>query len=465
MVKKIFRNTFITSLCGVIVAAVLIMVVFYGRFEEQVMESLKTEMSLTAQGVRILGEKYFESLEVPEDMRITWIDNDGTVLYDSVADENGMDNHSLREEIVKAVSDGEGEAIRYSDTLSEKTIYYAKLLGNETVLRISCAYGTVGTLMISMVRPLIFILVILFVIMYFVAAYTAKAIVAPINQIDLESGKIADVKGYVEIKPLLARIRRQNILIDTNIRELKHEHAKRESFRRDFTANVSHELKTPLTSISGISEMLMNGIIKPEDVPEFAENINKEAGRLINLVNDIILISRLEEEEMYMQKEQVNVVDVALSVKKRLEVIAAKKDVTMTVNVIGKDGEATGEDSKLPEIVMMGVYSMIEELIFNLCDNAIKYNVKYGHVSVYIRELEKQVEIAVEDTGIGIPDEDKKSIFERFYRVDKSRSKEVGGTGLGLSIVKHIALYHGGSVSVLDRQGGGTRMVAVMMKG
>lgn len=210
--------------------------------------------------------------------------------------------------------------------------------------------------------------------------------------------------------------------------------------------------------------MFMNGIIKPEDVPEFAENINKEAGRLINLVNDIILISRLEDDEVQTQKEKVNLFDVALSVRNRLEVLAAKKHIKINIGALSADGTPFSEENDAPEIVIFGVYNMMEELLFNLCDNAIKYNKENGRVDVIIKDGEKQVEIYVEDTGIGIPDEEKKSVFERFYRVDKSRSKEVGGTGLGLSIVKHIAIYHGGSVRAENRTGGGTRMVVLLNK-
>lgn len=464
MVKKIFRNTFITSIVAVIASAVLILWAHYAYMEEQMLSALKSQAALLAHGISISGEEYFSDFERPDDIRITWISGNGDVLYDSNTDKEDMDNHSEREEIAQALENGEGETIRYSNTLSQKTMYYAKLLDDGTVIRISYGYDNLIIMMFSMMKPIIFTLAILSVIMYIVANYTAKAIVAPINKIDLESGKIDDIKGYVEIKPLLARIRRQNILIDTNIRELKHEHARREVFRREFTANVSHELKTPLTSIAGISEMLMNGIIKPEDVPEFAENINKEAGRLINLVNDIILISRLEDDELQTQKEKVNLFDVAVSVRKRLEVLSAKKHITVNIGALSSDGTPFNEGDDVPEIIIFGVYNMIEELLFNLCDNAIKYNRENGRVDVIIKDGEKQVEVYVEDTGIGIPDEEKKSVFERFYRVDKSRSKEVGGTGLGLSIVKHIAIYHGGSVRAEDRKGGGTRMVVLLNK-
>lgn len=464
MVKKIFRNTFITSLFAVIASAFLVLAVLYGQYEKQMLNSLKSELQLIIHGINMSGEEYFKNFDIPYNMRITWVDSEGDVIYDSKAQMEDMDNHGSREEIDEAFQTGQGDAIRYSDTLMERTMYYARLLDDGTVIRIACGNGIISSMLFSMINPIIFILIILCVIMYLVAKYTAKAIVAPINQIDLESGQINHIEGYVEIKPLLARIRRQNILIDTNIKELKHEHEKREVFRREFTANVSHELKTPLTSISGISEMLMNGIIRQEDVPEFAGNINKEAGRLINLVNDIILISKLEDDELHVQKEEVNVFDVALSVKNRLQVIAAKKNVIINVSMINTAGRTFGEGDSGQGVTIIGVYSMIEELLFNLCDNAIKYNRDNGTVDVIIKEMKRQVEIRVEDTGIGIPDEDKKSVFERFYRVDKSRSKEVGGTGLGLSIVKHVAMYHGGNIVVKDREGGGTCMVAVINK-
>ena len=386
--------------------------------------ALETKAILVEEGIKTAGVEFFQNVDVSKDVRVTWTDENGNVLYDN---------------------------IEYSDNILEKTIYCDRRLDDGSVIRVANVYGTVGNLVLSMIQPILVVLAIFALIMYIVVNYTAKAIVAPINKIDLESGRIGDIKGYVEIKPLLARIRRQNILIDTNIRELKRENARRESFRRDFTANVSHELKTPLTTISGISEMLANGIIKPEDVPEFADSINKESTRLINLVNDIILISRLESDEIVLQKEEVNICDIVRVVVSRLEHIAAKKNINI--------------NCKLPdEVKLTGVASMLEELVFNLCDNAIKYNFDKGILNVIVEEEDKKVRIIVEDSGIGIPEDEKNAVFERFYRVDKSRSKEVGGTGLGLSIVKHIAIYHNGKVKATDREGGGTRMIATFNK-
>lgn len=464
MVKKIFRNTFLTSLVAVILSVGLILFIFYGYFEEQLGVNLKAEGNLLANGLKHAGIEYFEDFTPSEGTRITWIDKDGSVLYDSQADVNNMDNHGQREEIVQAFEKGEADIIRYSDTLSERTMYYAKLLEDNTVIRISYGYNNMGGVFVSMFQSIILALIVLSLVVYLVSKFTAKVIVKPINEIDIESGEMQEIKDYVEIKPLLKRIRRQNIQIDTKVRELKREHERRDVFRREFTANVSHELKTPLTSISGISEMMLNGIIKEEDVPEFAGNINKEASRLISLVNDIILISELEGNEQYMQKEEINVVELATSVIKRLEIPAAKRHVEMSLSAVDRNGESLDIQESIPKLTVYGVYNMIEHLIFNLSDNAIKYNKEGGRVEIIITEHKKTVEIAVEDTGIGIPDEDKVSVFQRFYRVDKSRSKEVGGTGLGLSIVKHVALYHGGSVRAEDRPGGGTRMVAELPK-
>ena len=424
MVKKIFLNTFIISMLAIVLSSVVFLWAYYDRTEKQMKSALGTKALLVEEGIKLSGVDFFKDVEVSHDIRVTWTDKDGNILYDN---------------------------IEYSDNMMNKTIYYDRKLEDGSVIRVASVYGTVPNLMFSMIQPILVVMSVFALVMYIVANYTAKAIVAPINKIDLESGQIGSIKGYVEIKPLLSRIRRQNILIDTNIRELKRENARRESFRRDFTANVSHELKTPLTTISGISEMLANGIIKPEDVPEFADSINKESVRLINLVNDIILISRLESDEIVMQKEEFNICDIVLQVISRLGHIAAKKKINITNNMP-------------EEVKFVGVFSMFEELIFNLCDNAIKYNYEAGIVNVIVEEEEKKIRIIVEDSGIGIPEEEKKAVFERFYRVDKSRSKEVGGTGLGLSIVKHIAIYHNGKVKAENRQGGGTRMIVTLNK-
>lgn len=419
MVKKIFLNTFVISMVAIVLSSVIFLWAYYERTEKQMQAALETKAKLVEEGIRYADLEFFKNIQVSHDVRVTWKDEHGKILYDN---------------------------IEYSDNMFEKTIYCDRKLEDGSVIRVASVYGTVQNLMFSMIQPMLVVLALLALILYIVSNYIAKAIVAPINKIDIENGKLTEKNGYEEIKPLLSRIRRQKILIDTNIRELKRQNARRESFRRDFTANVSHELKTPLTSISGISEMLANGLIRPEDVPEFAESIHKESGRLISLVNDIILISKLETDEISVQRENINLCQLVENIVRRLEHLAAKKNVLITKNIP-------------EELFFTGVSSMLEEMVFNLCDNALKYNVEGGMINVILESEEQCIRIIVEDTGIGIPDEEKISVFERFYRVDKSRSKDVGGTGLGLSIVKHIAIYHNGKVKAYDREGGGTRMV------
>ena len=470
MVKKIFKNTFLTSLVAVMLSVCLILFIFYEHFETQMMTNVKEEANLLINGMKHVGADYFEDFTPSDGIRITWVATDGTVLYDSETNAENLENHGGREEIKEALKNGEADIIRYSETSSETTVYYAKRMTDGTVIRLSYGYNMIADVLKSMLQPVLFMMLFLGAIMYLVAKYTAKVIVSPINEINLEEGKMGNGTNYVELKPLLSRIRRQNIQIDTNIRKLKREHENQETFRREFTANVSHELKTPLTSISGISEMMMNGIIKEEDIPGFAKNINKEAGRLINLVNDIILITELEGNDSYLQKENINLTELALSVVRRLEIPAKKRHVKMQLTAIDKNGnqytdiELNQDSEQLPDICANAVNSMIEQLIFNLSDNAIKYNKENGSVYICVQDSNDYVKVIVEDTGIGIPNQDKKKVFQRFYRVDKSRSKEVGGTGLGLSIVKHVAIYHGGRVYAEDRAGGGTRMVAELPK-
>lgn len=465
MVKKIFKNIFIWSLVAVMVAVGLILFIFYGYFEDRIMDTIKSEADMLEAGIEHSGADYFGEFQANGDTRVTWIDSDGTVLHDSKVDKDQMSNHSDREEVSRAMSDGDGEVIRYSETLSQKTMYYARLLDDGTVVRISYGYDTMGGIFSGMVPAIVIVYALLCVVMYIVSKRTSKAIVEPINQIDLESGKMEHEDDYGEIKPLLSRIQRQNLQIDTKVRQLQREHESREKFRRDFTANVSHELKTPLTSISGISEMMMNGIIKEEDIPGFAGNINKEAGRLISLVNDIILISELEGNESYLQKEPVDMVELAKSVRNRVSVDAGMRHISITLKFVDPAGNEYAEDEAVPDIKLNGVYNMLDELMTNLCSNAIKYNRDDGYVHITVKDEGENIQLIIEDSGIGIPDTYKNSIFERFFRVDKSRSKEVGGTGLGLSIVKHVAIFHGGTVKAMDRPEGGTKMVTILPKG
>ena len=385
MVKKIFKNTFLTSLVAVLLSVCIILFIFYEHFETQMITNIKEEANLLANGLKYAGEDYFKDFMPSEGIRITWGSSDGTVLYDSEADIEKLENHGERDEIKEALKNGESEIVRYSDTLSKRTVYYAKLLQDGTVIRMSYGYNMIADVLKNMLQPVLIMILLLGGIMYLVAKFTAKAIVSPINDINLEEGRMEDGASYIELKPLLSRIRRQNLQIDTNIRKLKREYENQENFRREFTANVSHELKTPLTSISGISEMMMNGILNEEDIAGFAKNINKEAGRLINLVNDIILITELEGNDIYMQKEKVNVAELVLAVAKRLEIPAKKRNVDIEVIVVHKNGKMISglstekSEDKLPDISINAAYNMIEELVLNLSDNAIKHKKENGH--------------------------------------------------------------------------------------
>ncbi|MBD8973934.1 MAG: PAS domain-containing protein, partial [Clostridiales bacterium] len=571
MIKRIFKNTFWVSMVTLLIAYVIIVGILYDYFDRQIKTELKTEAEYIACGIESVGEEYLDSFDqnryVSDKVdasqahknRITWVDSDGTVLFDSDADKEQMENHKDRAEIQSALKDGEGYTVRYSHTLDEQTIYYAVELPDGSVLRVSSAYNTVVAIIMAMMQPTLFLVLLIIVLSYLMSKSVAKRIVAPINNMDLMYGEMDE--EYEELVPLLKRIRKQNILIDEQMDDLKTQQAKfqaltehmregflvldkkenvmsynkaavellgaskdmdytghnviqfdrerslreavdeaingvrtqrtsengdriyrivanpivvqdvvkdetveeeapkadtvpkdqvegavviildetekekREQLRREFTSNVSHELKTPLTSISGVAEIIMNGIVKPEDIPGFAKNIYEEAGRLIDLVNDIIFLSKLDEDSSVgYQLEEISLLDMAKEVKARLKMPCQEKDVA--IHIVGDD------------VVMDGVPSMVEEVVYNLCDNGIKYNKKGGRVAITLQQVTEQdisyAVIEVSDTGIGIAQDDQERVFERFYRVDKSHSKAIGGTGLGLSIVKHVVLFHHG---------------------
>lgn len=541
MTKKIFRSIIYASFVTFLACFVFIMGILYEYFNNSLLKELRNEADIVEQGIELYGEKYLENIDSAN--RITWIDSDGDVLYDSEIDDSKLENHSEREEVIEAFESGSGSSQRYSATFAERNIYYAKLLDNDTVIRISSSQYTVWALLLAMVEPMLFVFVIVIIISVFLAVALSKKIVRPLNDMDLENPDVDE--NYPEISPLLKKISRQNMLIDRQMKALKKneeefmtitsnmseglviidknteilsfnsgalkllgkdkaelgesiftlnrsegfrnavdealkgnhgegsleidgricqvlanpvfdvdvrgavvlimdvtEKEQREALRREFTSNVSHELKTPLTSIYGISEIMMNGIVKPEDMGRFAENIHNESGRLINLVSDIIRLSQLDELSDEIEKVPVDIYASAKSVAERLKSLAEKNEVTIEVS-----GEKT---------IINGVNSMIDEIIYNLCENAVKYNKTGGKVSIFAGIENGKKTIKVSDTGIGIPKEDFNRIFERFYRVDKSHSRKIGGTGLGLSIVKHGAAYNGARVEVESREGVGT---------
>ena len=542
MTKKIFRNCLAVGVWVFVLSVALFMGMLYQYFTDQLASELETEAHLVAQGVERMGMDYFDGLR--SENRITWVDRDGTVLYDNTVDAASMENHGDREEIKEAILASHGTARRESATLSQRTIYVAQRLEDGTVIRMAGQQYTVVRLLLSMVQPMLLILVITLGLAAVLSARLSKSIIKPILELDLEHPE--ENGAYDELSPLLTRIRRQNdtiqsqiellrqrrqeftaltenmsegfLLLDNKGRVLSYNtgalklmgvappaeeasvltldrsdpfrqvvdqvlkgqrcqgHLERggrslqvladpvlreeecagavlvfldvtekeqgERMRREFTANVSHELKTPLTSISGMAEIMKDGLVRSEDVPGFAADIYKESQRLIHLVEDIIHLSRLDEGGTGLERGEVELLGVAGTVRDRLLPTAQRIGVTL---------EVSGEEQTI-----RGIPSLVEEMIYNLLDNAIKYNRPGGKASIHVSERDGRAVVTVSDTGIGIPAEDQSRVFERFYRVDKSHSKEIGGTGLGLSIVKHGVALHGGEVELDSAPGRGT---------
>ena len=544
MTKKIFKS--IMFVCALVLAVGLaaVMGILYSNFDGQMRKELSKEAAYLAYGVEQQGLNYLKNIK-DKSARITYIDQDGTVLFDNEADVSEMKNHSDRTEFQKAEKYGAGESSRYSDTLSEKTIYYALRLKDGTVLRVSGTQDSVLALVENLIFPLCGLLCLMLILSGIMASAISKRIVKPINELDLESPE--ENRIYEELSPLLSKIHRQNreiqnqlelakqqqeefALITENMQEglividkytmilsanssawnlfhmdrvcqgesvycldreeefrhaieqvLSGEHTElvlklngsdiqlianpvirdkktegavvllvnvtekleRESLRREFSANVSHELKTPLTSISGFAEIMQGGLVK-EDIPKFAGRIYKESQRLLQLVEDVIQISQLDEEKTSYVWETVDVYQVCKNAFESLKEKAKRLNVHLYI---------CGERMK-----MEAVRTLLEEAIYNVCDNAIKYNRNDGSVSVFLTQTAQEIQIVVKDTGVGIPKEDQDRVFERFYRVDKSHSKEIGGTGLGLSIVKHAVGALKGSVILRSEEGNGTEI-------
>ena len=545
MTKKIFKS--IMFVCALVLAVGLaaVMGILYSNFDGQMRKELSKEAAYLSYGVEQQGVDYLKNIK-DKSARITYIDQDGTVLFDNEADVSEMKNHSDRTEFQKAEKYGAGESSRYSDTLSEKTIYYALRLKDGTVLRVSGTQDSVLALVENLIFPLCGLLCLMLILSGIMASAISKRIVKPINELDLESPE--ENRIYEELSPLLSKIHRQNreiqnqlelakqqqeefSLITENMQEglividkytmilsanssawnlfhmdrvcqgesvycldreeefrhaieqvLSGEHTElvlklngsdiqlianpvirdkktegavvllvnvtekleRESLRREFSANVSHELKTPLTSISGFAEIMQGGLVKNEDIPKFAGRIYKEAQRLLQLVEDVIQISQLDEEKTSYVWEPVDVYQVCKNAFESLKEKAKRLNVHLYI---------CGERMK-----MEAVRTLLEEAIYNVCDNAIKYNRNDGSVSVFLTQTAQEIQIVVKDTGVGIPKEDQGRVFERFYRVDKSHSKEIGGTGLGLSIVKHAVGALKGSVILRSEEGNGTEI-------
>lgn len=440
MSKRIFLNMFIISSVVIALTTILTVVIVYKSFSNQNIAALKGELTATSSGVELNGVAFLKSLSGKH--RITLVDSSGKVLFDNRNDINSLGNHNDREEIREARENGTGYSERYSDTLSRKTINVTKLLNNGDVLRLSEDMSTVWSTLMDTIFPMICVMVFAILIAAYMAGRVSKAVTTPINQIDLNEPDREKV--YDEIEPLIDKIIKQNNQIDKQIEQLNMEHEKQDNLRRDFTANVSHELKTPLTSISGFAEIIQNGMVKEEDITRFAGKIHSEAQRLIILVGDIIKLSQLDGNDIAVKMEPIDLYETSQAVMGHLEAAAEKRNIKMFLS--GK------------HLVITGAEQIIEEMIFNLIDNAIKYNKTGGKIYVNILKNDDGINLSVEDTGIGIKDEDIGRIFERFYRADKSHSKEIGGTGLGLSIVKHGANFHNAKVFVKSKYKEGTKI-------
>lgn len=435
MTKRIFQSICIAAVTVLLASLVLIMGVLYDYFSRVQKEQLSAQADLAARGAADLGMEYFEGLDLGG-CRISWIAADGSVLYDNMGDAGSMENHLDREEVQEAMETGRGESSRYSDTLTEKLSYQARLLPDGTVIRLAASQYTAWVLLMGVLQPLL-VVVLLAVLLSLLLAYRLSArLVKPLNEVDL-SDPLKNVE-YEELRPLLSRIDSQHRQLKRDRDELE----KNEEIRREFTANVSHELKTPLHSISGYAELLAKGMVRPEDVEKFSSKIYSESQRMTSLVEDIIELSHLDTGAGDMKREDVDLYLIART---------AADSLSMAAKEAGVELKVSGESARV-----YGVPQLLYGICYNLCDNGIKYNREKGRVEISVRNLEGEVELKVSDTGIGIPEESRERIFERFYRVDKSRSKAVGGTGLGLSIVKHAALVHRATIDIDSEPGSGT---------
>ena len=382
--------------------------------------------------VDLSGTEYLAQLDdVDQGTRVTLIASTGDVLYDSRNDGSTMENHKTRAEVQQALKNGTGEKIRMSDTVSKELYYYAVLLDDGNVLRVSKSMDSLMWTSLNILPVVIGIGIIGLVLAWFLAKWQTNRLMEPVIHLDLENP--LDNVVYEEMTPLLEAMDKQN----------KEKEAVA-NMRKEFSANVSHELKTPLTSISGYAEIMMNGLVRPEDIPRFSETIYKEARRLLTLIEDIIKISKLDDESVELEKEDVDLFELTREIVSRLSLTASQRNIHM---------ELTGESVKIH-----GIRQILDEMIYNITENAVKYNKENGNVTIWVGNTLEGPKVRVSDTGIGIPKEHQDRIFERFYRVDKSHSKERGGTGLGLSIVKHGAILHGAKVQVDSEYGKGTRM-------
>lgn len=442
---KVFENVFLVAMLVFISTMILTLAVEYRFVSSEQEKEFRDQAEYLCIALDNVGTDQLRYLESTKEirLRVTLIDRDGTVLYDSQEEETQLQNHLEREEIALALKNGSGECKRYSDTLSKMTYYYAKQLDNGQIIRIGQECFTLTQLAVRLLYPMTVILVLVLVVAWWIAVRISRKIAAPIDAIDPAQPEVSNT--YSELQPLVRRIRDQNRLLYEQMNELKEEHEKQDTMRREFTANVSHELKTPLTSISGYAEIIAAGMVEEKDVKRFANTIHNEAQRLITLVGDIIRLSQLDDrDESLTTREPFDLYDTAEEMISVLADAAQKKSVSVSL---------TGTHETI-----VGSAKIVGEMIYNLIDNAIKYNNEGGTVQICVGKQDDTVTVSVRDNGIGIPRAELERVFERFYRVDKSHSREIGGTGLGLSIVKHGAAYHNATVSLDSELGMGTRV-------
>ena len=546
MRKKIFQAMMAVAGSVLLASLIIILGCLYDYFDGLQEKQMQDELTLAAAAIEESGQAYLDDLNLEsKTFRLTWIDAQGNVLYDTKADGSSMENHADREEFQQAIKNGFGESSRYSSTLMEKTLYRAQRLADGSVLRISVSRATSGVLVLGMLQPILLVLIVALVLSALLSKRIARWVVAPLEKLDLEHPLENDT--YEELAPLLGRINQQRCQIDLQLAKLQRgndeftqvtgsmkeglillnersqvlsinpmaqrlfetdercvgedfltverspevsaaiqtalqsgycelqlargehiyqldisaissggavigavilvfdvtENARAEQSRREFTANVSHELKTPLQSIMGSAELIENGLVAAQDMPRFVGHIRTEAARLVSLIEDIIRLSQLDEGGE-LPFEVCDLAEIARETTDSLADAAEQRKISLTFS-----GEPLG---------LCSVKRLLSEICYNLCDNAIKYNREGGQVMVSVSRVGEEAVLAVKDTGIGIPPEHQERVFERFYRVDKSHSKESGGTGLGLSIVKHAVQDLGGHLALSSTPGEGTEI-------
>lgn len=437
MRRRINIQLITISIVAILATMVLMLFVFYDSFQAQVKDDLKIN-AVVLRDTGIFRKENVDDIHMNyEKLRITWIDADGTVLYDNDADVGSMDNHMSRPEIRRAFSHGEGSTVRRSATLNANTFYYAVKLDDGSVLRVAREASNIWNIF-TRVLPIVAVTILIMIILCIVLAHAmTKSLLRPIEQMAVDINNFSIMPVYKELVPFVTTIRNQHADI-----------LKSAKMRQDFTANVSHELKTPLTAITGYAELMEAGMVSAEETPKFAAKISKNAKRLLSLINDIIRLSELDRSDAQISMEKFDLLEEAEQCVENLQMAAEKHDVCITYR--GEHTEVTGNRD------------MIGEILMNLCTNAIRYNKKNGWVWVSVGKRDGHAYFRVKDNGIGIPKEHQERIFERFYRVDKSRSKQTGGTGLGLAIVKHAVALHGAELHLESEPGKGTEITVTL---